>query len=174
MNSLLKTLVVMVGVVLTTATASRVSAQSVAPGTTLSTTLRVTVLDQTDAALVIGVVTVSNAAGVERTARVNDRGVVEFDGLAPGAYQVKAVADGFRALVVPFNVRRGPNQTTVKLAVATIEQSIAVQGEDAAARRDNGFTQTLTQEEIDSLPDDPDEMAHEIMGMAGTEGSNFG
>jgi hypothetical protein len=147
--------------------AGRSSAQSVVPGTTLVTSLRVSVLDQTDAALVVAEVRISNAAGLERAVRVNDRGVAEFEGLAPGAYQVTAAADGFRTIVVPFNVRRGQNQTTVRLAVATIEQSVAVQGEDAASRRDNGFTQTLTQEEIDALPDDPDEMADELMRMAG-------
>jgi hypothetical protein len=153
--------------VLMAGVAGRASAQSVVPGTTLVTSLRVSVLDQTDAALVSADVTVSNAAGVERTMRVNDRGVAEFEGLAPGTYQVTAIADGFRTIVVPFNVRRGQNQTTMRLAVAAIEQSVAVQGEDAASRRDNGFTQTLTQEEIDALPDDPDEMAEELMRMAG-------
>ena len=38
---------------------------------------------------------------------------------------------------------------------------------DAAERRDNGFTTTLTQEEIDALSDDPDEMAEQLAQMAG-------
>ena len=166
MSDFLKRAIVLAAVALLS-TAAVAAAQSVVPGTPLVTTLRVTVLDQTEAALVIGEVTISNASGLQQTARVNDRGVVEFEGLAPGAYQIQAKADGFRTVVVPFNVRRGQNQTTMRLAVATIEQSVAVQGEDAANRRDNGFTQTLTQEEIDALPDDPDEMAEELMRMAG-------
>jgi hypothetical protein len=156
-----------VATVLFAATAATASAQSVVQGAGAGTVLRVTVLDQTDAALVVAEVTISNAAGVERPARVNERGVAEFDDLSPGTYQVKAIADGFRSVVVPFSVRRGQNQTTIRLAVATVEQNIVVQDEDAASRRDNGFTQTLTQEEIDALPDDPDEMADELMRMAG-------
>ena len=35
------------------------------------------------------------------------------------------------------------------------------------SRRDNGFTQTLTQDEIDALSDDPDEMADQLAQMAG-------
>jgi hypothetical protein len=143
MESRLKTLAALM--VLTFAAVAPASAQSVAQGTSLTTSLRVTVLDQTDAALVIGEVTISNAAGVERTARVNDRGSVEFEGLTPGTYQVKAAAAGFRTVVTPFNVKRGQNQTTIRLAVATIEQNVAVQAEDAENRRDNGFVQTLTQ-----------------------------
>ena len=34
-------------------------------------------------------------------------------------------------------------------------------------RRDNGFTQTLTADEIDALSDDPDEMAEQLAQMAG-------
>src|SRR5262245_55821873 len=123
---------VAVVLVLLVGTASTSSAQSVVQGTALNTMLRVTVLDQTDAALVVAEGQITNAAGLERTAKVNDRGVVEFEALAPGTYQVTAVADGFRTVVMPVNVRRGQNQTTMRLAVATIEQSVAVQGEDAA------------------------------------------
>ena len=64
-------------------------------------------------------------------------------------------------------MRRGENRTTLRLALATIEQAVVVEEKDAANRRDNGFTQTLTQEQIDSLPDDPDEMAEELQRMAG-------
>ena len=90
-----------------------------------------------------------------------------FENLNPGNYQVKATADSFRPIATPFNVRRGENRTTLRLALATIEQSVVVQDQSAADRRDNGFTQTLTQDQIDSLPDDPDEMAEELMRMAG-------
>ena len=63
-----------------------------------------------------------------------------FDNLAPGTYQVKATADSFRPITTPFNVRRGDNRTTLRLALATIEQTVVVQDQSAADRRDNGFT----------------------------------
>ena len=131
------------------------------------TMLRVTVLDQTDAALVIAQVTLTSPAGAERTAMVDARGVAEFIDLAPGTYQVRASAESFRTTSLPVNVRRGQNQTTLRLAVAAIEQSVVVQDQSAADRRDNGFTQTLTQDEIDALSDDPDEMADQLAQMAG-------
>jgi len=148
------------------AMASIASAQAV-QGSGVGSSLRVTVLDPTDAALVIAQVTIVDARGVEHTRAVDDRGIAIFEDLTPGNYQVKAAADSFRPITTPFNVRRGENRTTLRLALATIEQSVAVQAEDAASRRDNGFTQTLTQDQIDSLPDDPDEMADELMRMAG-------
>ena len=143
------------------------AAAQVVQGTGVGSTLRVTVLDQTEAALVIAQVTVVDSRGVEQTATVDDRGVAVFENLNPGNYQVKAAAESFRSIATPFNVRRGDNRTTLRLALATIEQTVLVQDQSAADRRDNGFTQTLTQDQIDALPDDPDEMAEELMRMAG-------
>ena len=164
MGSAFKKLIV--AIALLTGVTSGAAAQPV-QGTGVGSTLRVTVLDQTDAALVIASVTVVDSKGAEHTARVDERGVAVFENLAPGNYQVKAAAESFRPIATPFNVRRGDNKTTLRLALATIEQSIVVQDQSAADRRDNGFTQTLTQDQIDSLPDDPDEMADELMRMAG-------
>ena len=104
---------------------------------------------------------------MEQTVPVDDRGVAVFEGLTPGTYQVKAVAESFRPITTPYNVRRGDNRTTLRLAVATIEQTVVVQDQNAADRRDNGFTHTLTQDEIDALSDDPDEMAEQLAQMAG-------
>lgn len=139
----------------------------VVQGSGVGSSLRVTVLDQTEAALVIAQVTIVDSRGVEQTKAVDDRGLAVFEGLNAGNYQVRASADSFRPIVTSVNVRRGENRTTLRLAVATIEQSVVVQDQSAADRRDNGFTQTLTQDQIDALPDDPDEMADELMRMAG-------
>ena len=155
-------------VALVCATASVLAAQSAPAGTAL----RVTVLDQTDGALISAQVTLlpvgpERPSGIERTATVNLNGVVIFDGLAPGDYQIRASADGFRTTLVPFPVKRGQNQTTLRLPVAGMEQTVKVQGDSPAQRRDNGFTQTLTADEIDALSDDPDEMADQLAELAG-------
>ena len=139
----------------------------VVQGSGVGSNLRVTVLDPTEAALIIARVTIVDSRGVEQTAAVDDRGVAVFENLNPGTYQVKATADSFRPIATPFNVRRGDNRTTLRLALATIEQTVLVEDQSAADRRDNGFTQTLTQDQIDALPDDPDEMAEELQRMAG-------
>ncbi len=148
------------------AVASTAAAQ-VVQGSGVGGTLRVTVLDQTEAALIIAQVTVLDAMGVAREAVVDERGVAVFQGLTPGVYQVQASAESFRPIALPVTVRQGENRTTLRLAVASIEQTVVVQDLSAADRRDNGFTTTLTQDEIDSLPDDPDEMADELARMAG-------
>jgi hypothetical protein len=138
----------------------------VVQGGGVGSTLRITVLDPTEAALVIAQVSVVDSSGVEQTAAVDGRGVAVFENLAPGNYQIRAEAESFRSITTPYNVRRGDNRTTLRMALATIEQAVMVEEKDAGTR-DNGFTQTLSQEQIDSLPDDPDEMAEELMRMAG-------
>ncbi len=172
MRKIIGSFIVAVSLLSATTSSAAPSAKASGPGQVVAGTgvggsLRVTVLDQTEAALVIAQVSIVDATGVEHTSVVDDRGVAVFDNLTPGTYQVKATAESFRAIATPVNVRRGENRTTLRLAVATIEQTVVVQDQSAADRRDNGFTTTLTQEEIDSLPDDPDEMADELARMAG-------
>ena len=139
----MKTFVATLAFVAAIAALASVAAAQVVPGTGVGSSLRVTVLDQTDAALIIAQVTIADARGVEQTATVDDRGVAVFENLAAGTYQVKATAESFRPLTTPFNVRRGENRTTLRLVLATIEQSVLVEDTSAADRRDNGFTQTL-------------------------------
>jgi hypothetical protein len=129
-------------------------------------TLRVTVKDATDLGLPHATVVLTDAQGGEYQAPVDPQGVATFTGLQPGTYQVKASAEGFRAVVLEVNVRRGNNAASATLTVA-ISEELTVSEQGADSRRDNGFTQTLTADEIDALSDDPDEMAEQLMQMAG-------
>ena len=140
-------------------------AQTPTPATGPST-LRVTVKDATDSFLPHAVVTLVDGAGVERQAPVDAEGVATFTGLAAGDYRLTSTADGFREVVQAITIRRGANAVTATLAVAISEQ-ITVADQAADDRRDNGFTQTLTADEIDALSDDPDEMAEQLAQMAG-------
>ena len=58
-------------------------------------TLRIRVQDETQAALIHALVTITDPAGVERQVLVNEAGEVTF-GLAPGQYQLKIEAEGFQ------------------------------------------------------------------------------
>src|SRR5690348_10839214 len=90
-----------------------IAAAQVVQGSGVGSSLRVTVLDQTDAALIIAQVTLIDSRGAEQTAMVDDRGVAIFENLNTGNYQVKAAAESFRPITTPFNVRRGENRTTL-------------------------------------------------------------
>jgi hypothetical protein len=128
--------------------------------------LRVTVRDATNLGLPTAVVEITDVQGVSQQAAVDPQGLATFSGLQPGDYQVKVTAEGFREQVLQVNVRRGNNAATATLVVAISEQ-ITVADQAADDRRDNGFTQTLTADEIEALSDDPDEMAEQLAQMAG-------
>lgn len=128
--------------------------------------LRITVLDETAAVLPGAVVLLVGDDGVEHTLQVDATGVASMTGLAPGTYTIGASYPGFRPSAGSLTLRRGANQTSITLAVA-ISEDVTVAQTDASERRDNGFTTTLTQAEIDGLSDDPDEMADQLAQMAG-------
>ena len=128
--------------------------------------LRITVLDETAAVLPGAAVLLVGDDGVEHTLQVDDTGVVTATDLTPGTYTLGASFPGFRPASGAITLKRGTNQTTLTLLVA-IREEVQVTETDATERRDNGFTTTLTQDEIDGLSDDPDEMADQLAQMAG-------
>jgi hypothetical protein len=128
--------------------------------------LRITVRDETEAALVHAVVTLTDAAGVPRQVLVDESGIATFTGLVQGTYQVAVDAEGFQSFAGPVTLRRGINTAIATLTVAIREQ-IEVREVSADVRRDNGFSTTLNKEDIDALSDDPDEMAEQLRQMAG-------
>ncbi|MCA1585646.1 MAG: TonB-dependent receptor [Acidobacteria bacterium] len=133
------------------------SAPAFAQTTASSSTLRVTVQDETAAALLHASATLVDANGIEQRSLVDDRGVATFVRLVPGTYRLTVEADAFRPSTTDVSIKRGDNQTRVRLSVA-MQEEIIVNEQGANERRDNGFTTTLTQEEIDALSDDPEEM----------------
>ena len=128
--------------------------------------LRVTVQDETQYVLPHAVVTLVDPTGVEREVLVSEAGVAEFSSLVPGPYQIKVAAEGFYSYAGSYTVRRGINNVTATMPVALIEE-VEVSELSPEDLREKGFSQTLTRDVVDSLSDDPDEMAEQLRQMAG-------
>jgi hypothetical protein len=128
--------------------------------------LRVTVRDETEAALIHATVTLTDANGIPRQVLVDESGVASFTGVAQGGYTISVDAAGFQSFSGPITLRRGNNDAIATLLVAFREE-IEVKEISADARRDNGFSTTLSRDDIDALSDDPDEMAEQLRQMAG-------
>jgi hypothetical protein len=129
-------------------------------------TVRVTVRDETEAALIHATVTLTDSNGLPRQALVDENGVAAFTGLVPGTFQITVEAEGFQGFTGSIAVRRGINTAIATLTVAFREQ-VEVTEVNPADRRDNGFSTTLSRDQIDALSDDPDEMAEQLSQMAG-------
>jgi len=141
-----------------------------------SATLRVTVVDPSNAIVVGATVTVTGAeaatraqsAAVEKTA---DTGIATLTGLAPGRYTIQAEFPGFDSRTLPeVRIRGGENKQVAVLSISKLEASVTV-GQDkqqaAADPRGRSFGTTLTREEIEALSDDPQQLQQQLQDMAG-------
>ena len=136
-------------------------------------TLRVTVVDPSGAVIVGAHVTSpARVGGASADARATGaRGDAVFDALEPGRYTIHVESPGFEpADVRDVRVRAGENRREVKLAIAKLAETVQV-GRDARERasdpRGDAFATVLGQQQIDELPDDPDEMEQALRDMAG-------
>jgi hypothetical protein len=130
-------------------------------------TLRVTVVDETGAAIVDSPVRIWSEKGVDRTVQTSQRGEAIFESLAPGKYAIHVESIGFEPQDFEQNVRRGNTNKQVTMAIASFVEQIDVTRDDTEKALNDAFSTQLTQEQIDQLPDDAEEMATVLEQMAG-------
>ena len=81
---------------------------------------------------------------------------------------------GFEAHDATLTLRRGANNQNVTLGIAGVQEEVVVSDlGELDDRSGNSQTTTLEQDEIDSLPDDPDELAEVLRQMTGGSGATF-
>ena len=118
-------------------------------------------------------------SGAEKTATSNDEGAYVINGLQPGAYTVRAVATGFALFEkAAVEVVAGkPVALDIALEV-TIEQSevtVATEQGVSTDPENNAGAIVLRGADIESLPEDPDELADALQALAGpSAGPNGG
>ena len=163
--------VVLLAVCLAAACASPTFAQPLA-----TATLRVTVVDPSNAVVVGATVTVTGAEPATRAQAVPaqktiDTGIATVTGLAPGRYTILAEFPGFEARTMPdVRIRSGDNKQVAVLSLSKLEASVTVEQDKQAAAADprgHSFGTTLTREEIEALSDDPVLLQQQLQDMAG-------
>jgi Carboxypeptidase regulatory-like domain len=122
--------------------------------------------------LVVGArVTVTDAAGISKSVTTNDEGGYLFSRLAPGKYSVCVEASGFAPFESPdVEVKlRGSEPFNITLSVALEKQEVTVGTETGlnATAANNAGALRLSAAELDSLPDDPDDLSAALQAMAG-------
>lgn len=142
--------------------------------------LRGQVLDELGGAIVGASVTVIDGKGVEKTVVANDSGTYTINGLAPGKYIVRATNAGFAMSETPdVEVVSGKAQTfDITLKVAIEEQKVTVAADNrelSTEPENNAGAVVLKGEDLDALPDDPDDLAAALQALAGpSAGPNGG
>jgi len=139
-------------------------------------TLRVTVVDQTNAVVVGATVTVigideATKARTIQPVKTLDTGMAIVPALTPGRYTVEVDFPGFEKRVLnDVRVRPGDNRQVAVLAIQRLEASVNVEQDKQQAASDrNGpsFGTTLTRDQIDALSDDPATLQQQLQEMAG-------
>lgn len=138
------------------------------------------VLDELGGAIVGAAITAIDGRGVEKSAVTNDAGGYTINGLAPGKYTLRAINAGFAMYenaeveIVAGKVQ----QLDVTLKVAIEEQKVTVAADSrelSVEPENNAGAVVLKGEDIDALPDDPDDLAAALQALAGpSAGPNGG
>ena len=142
--------------------------------------LRGQVLDELGGAIIGASVTAIDGKGVEKSVVTNDAGSYTINGLAPGKYTVRAITAGFAMTETPdVEVVAGKaQQFDITLKVAIEEQKVTIATDDRTLSTDpenNAGAVVLKGEDIDALPDDPDDLAAALQALAGpSAGPNGG
>ena len=131
-----------------------------------SADLRVSVQDQTGAALITARVTVIDPSGTPHTIAVDEKGGASFAALTAGQWTLRIEADAFQRFEGPITLKKGANTVTVKLPLAGLTEQVVVT-QDQNDLQGNSFTTTLDETQIAELPDDPDELEAFLNQMAG-------
>jgi hypothetical protein len=138
------------------------------------------VTDPSGAAVTVATVLLTTPAGAALTATTNRDGVYEVQGLAPGKYTVKVVAQGF-ALYEKQGVEINAGQLQkLNIPLSIEEQKQRIEVTDHAAQLDvspsnNASAIVISGKDLDALSDDPDELQAELEALAGpSAGPNGG
>ena len=140
--------------------------------------VQVTVVDQSGGVVpgasvtLVGLETPTQAQAAP-TATSGDNGIAVLERVAPGRYSVRAEFPGFDlGLLRDIRVRAGDNRHVVVLPLAKLETSVTVGRnlqEVAADRRSSQFGNSVAQQQLDSLSDDPAELQRQLQELAGPD-----
>src|SRR5579864_3377742 len=142
--------------------------------------LQGTVTDPSGAAVTNATIVVAAPDGQSKTATTNRTGFYEIKGLAPGSYAVTASAPGFAAYAQDgVQIASGQTQTdNITFAIEVEKEKINVQDQGTTVSTDpsaNAGAIILRGEDLDALPDDPDELQTDLEALAGpSAGPNGG
>jgi len=120
---------------------------------------------------VVRVVNSETAAPAAIDAISDGQGVAIAAGLEPGRYSIAVSFPGFETkTLTDVRLRPGETKRDVTLPIQKLDQSVSVARDPAVSASDpnnDRFNTVLSKDQIDALPDDPDEMESVLKEMAG-------
>jgi len=150
-------------------------ASPAAPAQAGDAQLRLVVVDQTAAGIPTATVTLTPGVGQPITVMTDEHGVVTIQTLGVGAVKVHAEFVGFETYDGVVTLRRGTNTQTITMALAGVSQEVTVStdGPIGGDTRGSALVTSLTAQEIEALPDDPEDLQTYLEQLAGPDGATF-
>src|SRR5688572_4497496 len=135
--------------------------------------LRLIVVDQTSAGIPTATVTLTPSTGQPITVATDERGVINVPVIPPGPVKLRVEFSGFETVESELNIRRGANNQTVTMKLAGFTDEVVVSETSVVGgdTRGGALVTTLTTEEIDALPDDPEDLQEYLEQLAGPDGA---
>ena len=137
------------------------------------------VLDSLGDAVVGATVTATDSSGKDKNAITNNSGRFRINGLVPGKYTVKVDAAGFapfeKAAVDIKSGRNKPLKVSLKVEAVNEQVDVKEGGSVSTETSNNAGSIVLKSEDLDALPDDPDDLENALKALAGGDaGPNGG
>ncbi len=135
--------------------------------------IRGNVKDDTGGVIPGAVVTLANPSGTIQTVKSGGDGTYVFRGVAPGTYTVSATYAGLQQEgVIAVSVTAGQGVTgNIVMTVQTQRQEVTVTDTTtntvSTEPTNNATALVLRQEDLDALPDDPDDLEADLQALAG-------
>ncbi len=120
--------------------------------------------------IVVGAATIlSGENSAKRDALSSELGVISFRGIPAGKYTFNIKVDGFKEFTSqPIELRQGESKRLdIILELASIESNVDVSQSDAVDPTSSGGSRDLKKEEIETLPNDPEELKRVLQAIAG-------
>src|SRR5258707_1655663 len=143
-------------------------------------TIKGLVTDEFGGVIVGATVSAVDSNGVERTATTNGDGAYAINGFAPGKYTIRVTGKGFGNYEqADVEVTAGRAQQLNVILKVTIEQqkvTVTPEGTGVSTEPDNNLGAiVLKGADLESLPEDPDDLAAALQALAGpASGPNGG
>lgn len=133
--------------------------------------IRVTVTDPTGAVLVGARIVVTSDTGGAAEGVTDDGGQAVFRRVASGRYTIRGEYPGFEPVEQrEVRVRGRETRRELRLPLARLADEVTVGRDPRVARTDprgDAFSTVLSREDIEALPDDPDELEQTLNNLAG-------
>ncbi len=136
--------------------------------------LRGTVVDETNAYIPAVPITLDDGKGNKLNTVADDQGRYRFTGLKPGLYTLTVEVEGFAKFTQEIDLTKRSTTFDIKLQVGISEQ-VEVKNDSPGISTEpdkNLSAITLTEKDLEGLPDDPDELLDTLKQMAGAGGED--